>query len=1183
MLTPDHGQIVLLPQDLELIRLLGITPAEYKRFVRECQKGSRLRPGEPTAFLIIPFLIQLVIGIGLSLLASVLFRPRATSPRPARLEQRTIDGQDIVSSSRFAPKSGFDGLQNVVELGSIVPLVYAKRETIDGVTYGGVRVNTNLLWSQLYSLGGSQMLRGVFLIGEGGELSIDPAQFAFGDNLINGYDLNSADNTTGRISIYVSPEGGRITSSDHVAGRLPQYDDGNSENSGGPDVYSIPGVNGRWTTDFCHVSKPSTQTQFGLYSPLGNGLGFHVNPQVRPIVNAQLRPEGDKGDARVVCTLDSQSQASRNKQNAVYSCRSGFVAHNGAEVSGLRSVSAGDLLTYALLPSSDAGLKWTVVAEGPDAEEGCADVAQSVSGRQRSWDDAIVVGDMYRIGDALTVCVSRQPDDAVFISDVDNFPIGGGIGITATFKVVEGGRLIFAGRAQIQAAGNSGRLQNNGTNTSHLFKVAIATFVTTRPTQIVEIGLRSTVGLRFSGLLNFRECHSFADIDGKACRDFENNLISKGNLVITQNYQSGSYTGPEQRYSFFRLGYRVAGTDDQFTTLPQVFGVRSLTQQPVYNYLRLQMPGIQRWEYRLTPVSGWEIRNNIAMGSLEVLDSKVAGLRTIYSEEVTINYTGTTVERSIGTFRLPPTCSPVQIGIPKMDSESYVDDWGKLAEVFCFEEISASTDNPEHEVVYVNAITPNTSVPNYDGLAIVGVNVRSNTEFNQLYQLSIYVSTGLKQTHLFPEVLYDLMTNRLYGAGEILSPLQIDKESFDTAAQWTRDRRYFFDGAISERVNLRSWGAQQAAYFLLDLLVRNGRFALQPTVLFDKPEPITGLFTSGNILEDTFQLSYSDQQERQPPRISIKWREEKQSGDQAKRGLFPVLREVTVREAGTPADAPLEQVDLSDFCTSELHAIDYAKLVCRIRRLVTHTVKFKTTPDQAALDLGKTFKLGMEALAYEQPNNGVIAADGTVVSIRPIPDGTHPVMLWDGDTNEIQEIDLAISSGRNERYAGSVFCLRDATLVTQTYKVQSLAFDEDGNLDVEATHFPTDEKGMSTLVRGWNVESNWVIEGRIGVSDVPEELTQEFSNVSILGPSSVWVKADTEYSALISGPSGQYAYEWTAVNGTVSTLGASTATVRFDSPGVTKLTVSVTLDGTTITSTRTITVVQQPAAPLSLS
>ena len=140
---------------------------------------------------------------------------------------KTVQGQNLVNGARFTPKSGFDSVQNVVELGSVVPLVYAKRQVIDGIAYGGVRVNTNLIWSQIYSIGGGQLLRAVFLVGEANITNLDAEQFAIGNNLINGYDLNS---DYGRITIYSSPDGGRLRSSDRIAGQLAANDTGNAEN-----------------------------------------------------------------------------------------------------------------------------------------------------------------------------------------------------------------------------------------------------------------------------------------------------------------------------------------------------------------------------------------------------------------------------------------------------------------------------------------------------------------------------------------------------------------------------------------------------------------------------------------------------------------------------------------------------------------------------------------------------------------------------------------------------------------------------------------------------------------------------------------------------------------------------------------------------------------------------------------
>jgi hypothetical protein len=1174
MLTPNDGsRIVILPQDREIMEITGMSEAEYRAFARHCKLHCKVRPGDPTAFLIIPFLIQLVIGIVLSVLASLIMRPRQ-KPAP-QINTANVDGQNIVDGSRYAPKSGFDSVQNVVELGSVVPLIYAKRETINGKTYGGVRVNTNLLWSQIYSLGGSQMLRALFLVSEASVEGIDPLQFAIGNNLLGSYDLSTTNNQSSRIAIYYSPDGGRLRSTDYVAGRRPDQDVGNAENNGGPDVFAVRGVNNDWSTDFCYVSKPSNQTRFGVYSFIGNGFAYRVNPRFSP----QVSPRVQGKNYTLYCPLNHQEVASRQKVATRWSGRGGLVAKNSVATSVQDySLAVGDVLTYSLLNSSDAAVVFTSANDdGPNGEETCRDIAQNVASRQRGWDDSITVGELYKIGSALAVCSSRSPQDAAFASEIDNEPVGGGQAITAQFRVIRAGRSSFTSNAALVA-----RAGSNATQSSHIFRAAIASFIIDRPSQVVEIGLRSAVGASVNGLCNFRDCRSYERIDNDACLSFSGRNNSQN--INTTNFSSGTYSGSETRYSFFRLGYRVAGTDDAFTQFEPCFGIRSQTQQATYNYLRIEFPAMQRWEFEIEPLTGWEIRNNIATGGLEILDPQVNSVRTVQSQDCVIRFSGVAVARSADTFYMsclkPGTGADLGNGLD--DGTDYADAWARLAEAFIYSEMSSSASGqPEHEVVYINTISPNPTVPNYDNLALVGMNIRASTEFNQLSQFSVYVNSGLVATHLFPEVLYDLMTNARYGTGEILSSKQINKDSFELAAQWCRSRRYFFDGAVSQKINLRSWGAEKAGDFLLDLVVRNGRFALQPVAQFDSPEQITGMFTAGNILEESFSLNYVDQEARQAPRVSVKWREEKQSTDAANRGLFPVIREVTVREASTPEDAPLEQIDMSEFCTSEIHAIDRAKLACRQRRLTTHGVKFKTTPDQAALDLGRVFKLGMETLTYEQPSNGAIALNGAVTSWPALADGHYAVLLYDGQTNAIQETTIDIYDGRSSQYHGSVFCLQNSANNAQTYKVTSLSFDEEGNIDVEALFHPTDESDYSMLTKGWNVDGNWIIEGALGDVDSPVDLDPTFNGVQITGPATATAGTAYTYAAVVDGTDGSYAYAWTG-GGT-----ASTKAVTFAAPsaGVTSyastLQVSVTLNGVSRQATKTITVFAAPAAPSS--
>lgn len=1168
MLSPYDRPIVLLPQDRQLIAILGCTEAEYRAFLRECAKRSQIQPGDPVNFELITGLIFFAVGLVLSLIASIFFKPKSTKGPDIR--QTSVPGQNVVGRTEFAPKAGFDSLQNVVELGSTIPLVYACRETIDGVTYGGIRVNTNMLWSQMQSQGGSQMLRALFLISEGPIEEVDPSQFAFGNNVLGGYDLATANDTSSRVTFYLALNGGRIQSADRVAGRLAANDPGNAENFGGGDVFQILGLNNEWTTDFSYAYKPNTQTRFGVYLPMGNGLAYRVNPTLRPAVQVKTQPSGDDGDIKIKCNPDGVAKAQRDKYNTLFSCRSGFTELNGiTPSSGLLSLAVGDIVTYTLSNTSDVETKFIGAQVGEDHEETCRDVGQTVSGRQRSWDDALTIGDLYKLGSALLICESRTPLDEIFVSDADQDPSGGGIPVDVNLRVVR------AGQAELNPITGT----ETGTSTSHLFKVALASFAVPRSTQVVEIGLRSLLGLRISGLCNFRDSLSHTEIDGKACEYYKNKVYGPKESLELSSFQSGTYSGSETRYSFFRLGYRIAGSDSDYTYMDTCFGTRSLTQQATYNFIRLQMPSVQRWEFRLEPLSGWEIRANVATGNLEVLDARIGtAYRIVASNGVVAYFTGEPVDRSVQTFSIAATRDQ-NLGVTLSDTGDYADAWGKLAETFVYEELQSSARDPEHEVVYVNTLSVNPSVPTYEGIGLVGMNLRSSTEFSQLSQLSVYVNKGIKGIHTFPEVAQDMLENTTYGAGSLISNMLIDYESFSAAAAWTRERKYFFDGAVPGGINFRQWASLTASYFLLDFVVQNGSmFTLQPSFEFDKPEEITALYTAGNILPDSFQLSYADAEARLPRRVSVKWRQEKASTDESSKGLFPVIREVTVSISGTPEDAPIEAVDLTDFCTSEEHAIDVGKYLALIPVLITHAIRFKTVPAKTALQVGRCFKLGLETVSYQQPNNGGIDRNGNITSVEPLADGTYTVLLWNGKTSTTQEVELVVTNSRANAYPSSVFCIKQSNPEVRAYKVQSLGFDDDGNIDVEATYFPLLPDGYSAFTENWYNDEYWEIEGRLTDSEAGGEATSQFNGVDVIGPATLLTDVSGTYSAIISGDSGAYTYAWSGTGLTIGTPTAPSTTVSSAIAGTYTLTCTVTRNGVSYADTITIEVTTAPVA-----
>ncbi len=392
--------------------------------------------------------------------------------------------------------------------------------------------------------------------------------------------------------------------------------------------------------------------------------------------------------------------------------------------------------------------------------------------------------------------------------------------------------------------------------------------------------------------------------------------------------------------------------------------------------------------------------------------------------------------------------------------------------MFPYEEIQANVDQPEHEIVYINQVTTNDAVPLYNNIAMLGMNMRSSVELTQMEQISVYITEGLDNTHLFPDILKLMLTQPRWGLGNILSPEQVDTASMDAAATWTRNQRYFYDGGVSEPLNVISWASETARRFLLDFVYKNGVYSLKPAVTFGGPEPITGLYNSGNIVEGTFRLTYLDPNDRQPPRISVRWRKEAgASGDPLQRGLFPQVQELNVQEVDTPPFAPFESIDVSSFCTSEKHATDIGRYECRFRRLVTHGVEFQVMPSDARLDLATCFRLSLEMVASSVQQVGTIDADGRIRTYGfELPDGTHSMVLWSGDAStSLTSAKVTVTNGIADSWRGSVFALeRVARTVSNTYKVQTLGFSNEGMINVTAIYWPTDEAGYSLISKDWD-------------------------------------------------------------------------------------------------------------------
>ena len=186
----------------------------------------------------------------------------------------------------------------------------------------------------------------------------------------------------------------------------------------------------------------------------------------------------------------------------------------------------------------------------------------------------------------------------------------------------------------------------------------------------------------------------------------------------------------------------------------------------------------------------------------------------------------------------------------------------------------SNESGPEHEIVYVNEMVSNAITPQYTKLTLAGLALKASRNFTSLNQLRVWLADGISvrnfqlgtssaigPSNKFTDLVYYLLTDKTAGAGNIVSPNLIDEAKLPATSQFLEQNKLFFDGAIDQPTNIRQFISDLAPFFLCSFVISNGQFSIVPAVPFDEsgnisqaPIKIQQLFTSGNIIEDSFSV-----------------------------------------------------------------------------------------------------------------------------------------------------------------------------------------------------------------------------------------------------------------------------------------------------------------------------------------
>lgn len=190
----------------------------------------------------------------------------------------------------------------------------------------------------------------------------------------------------------------------------------------------------------------------------------------------------------------------------------------------------------------------------------------------------------------------------------------------------------------------------------------------------------------------------------------------------------------------------------------------------------------------------------------------------------------------------------------------------------------------------------------------------------------------------------DLLLYLLRSSSRVPETL-IDTANFLAAATFTDVNQFWFNGAIQKSNNLRDWASNTLKYFLLRHTRVNGKEALKPLLPVNangtiKTTPVSWefTFTEKHIVPEGFEIVYTPLADRKFFCVSVLWRQQDDLG-------IPLMRTAEVRYSGTAVDGPYEQHDLSEFCSSEDHAVKAGAYILSKRHHVSHRLSITVKPD----------------------------------------------------------------------------------------------------------------------------------------------------------------------------------------------------------------------------------------------
>jgi hypothetical protein len=216
-------------------------------------------------------------------------------------------------------------------------------------------------------------------------------------------------------------------------------------------------------------------------------------------------------------------------------------------------------------------------------------------------------------------------------------------------------------------------------------------------------------------------------------------------------------------------------------------------------------------------------------------------------------------------------------------------------------------------------------------------------------QVHLFIRNGIQVTRLIDNVLgssdnfADLVYWMLLNGRRVPTQL-VDVPQLQKAAAFLEANGFTCNAWIQESRNYSDLLATWAPYFLLGESNNSGKKGLRPLLPTNNDGTLKTtaidwkyIFTENEILPGTFELEYTSYAQRLPFVAQMIWRQELESD-------IGIIRTTETRFVNTAEVGPYELHDMSEYCTSENHALKIGAYILARRRYVTHTIRFTAKP-----------------------------------------------------------------------------------------------------------------------------------------------------------------------------------------------------------------------------------------------